>query len=321
MNAVDSPADWTATQISESKDFHLSLSREEQDDLIEAAQSLKHEKALYSLGKEDLPLDWLAPKLKDLSWRLEHGLGAVVVDGLDISRLKTEQIEALFWAIGLHLGVPVSQSDQGELMMNIRDVPSESAKEDGRGVHSRHPLGYHTDICDVVGMLSLQNAHSGGESMLVSSLAVHNAMANERPDLLAALYEPLCYAQPRWDSADQKTLEMRPVFAVEQGKLVSNYLRDFIFSAQEDESAPRLTPTQIEALDFLDTLCNSDRFTYKFLLRPGQMLFFNNFVTYPTHRGRRRTWRHLRGQFGVDRAGGGGDHEIRRPLCSITTQS
>ncbi|WP_049414168.1 TauD/TfdA family dioxygenase [Stenotrophomonas maltophilia] len=285
MDVIESAADWTAAEIAASEEFHLSLTQSEQDELIAAAQSLKRETPLYTLGKADFAVNCLSSKLKELSWRLEQGIGAVIVDGLDISRLTTEQSEALFWGIGQHLGKPVSQSDHGELMMNIKDVPKESEREDARGVHSRHPLDFHTDLCDVVGMLSLQNAHVGGESMIVSSLAVHNAMAKERPDLLAALYEPVCYAQPRWDSVDEKTLEMRPVFAIEQGRFVSNYLRDFISWAQEDEGAPRLTQTQIEALDYLDALCNSDRFTYKFLLRPGQMLFINNFVTYHSRTG------------------------------------
>ena len=50
-------------------------------------------------------------------------------------------------------------------------------------------LRFHTDRCDVVGLLCVRQARAGGESLLCSSPAVHNAMLERRPDLAASLYE------------------------------------------------------------------------------------------------------------------------------------
>jgi Taurine catabolism dioxygenase TauD, TfdA family len=286
MDVIESPANWTSKEIVNHADFYLELSESDTAVVLAALTSAKKlGRPLFDMRKDDFPVDSLAPKLEDLMRRLETGIGAVVVRGLDLAALDLQDCEKIFWCLGQHLGTPMSQSDQGDLMMSIMDVAEESARDDARGVHSRHPLEYHTDLCDVVAMLSLQNAYAGGESMIVSSLAVHNEMARTRPDLLLALYSPVCYAQPRWDSANDKVLEMRPVFAKEQGHFVSNYLRDFIAWAQEDERAPRLTDKQTEALDYLDKLCNDRRFSLKFMLRPGEMLFINNFLTYHSRMG------------------------------------
>ena len=49
---------------------------------------------------------------------------------------------------------------------------------------------FHIDRCDVVALLCLRRARSGGLSTMVSSMAVHNVMAERRPDLLHRLYQP-----------------------------------------------------------------------------------------------------------------------------------
>ena len=51
--------------------------------------------------------------------------------------------------------------------------------------------GYHTDSCDIVGLLCLQTAKAGGLSSLVSSVTIFNEMRRQRPDLLSRLFEPI----------------------------------------------------------------------------------------------------------------------------------
>src|SRR3546814_14551169 len=50
---------------------------------------------------------------------------------------------------------------------------------------------FHTDSCDIVGLLCLQTAKSGGRSALVSSVTIFNEMRRRRPDLLCLLFEPI----------------------------------------------------------------------------------------------------------------------------------
>src|ERR1019366_10592567 len=45
-------------------------------------------------------------------------------------------------------------------------------------------LRFHTDKCDLLSLLCLSNGIEGGVSKIVSSVAIHNAMARRRPDLL-----------------------------------------------------------------------------------------------------------------------------------------
>jgi hypothetical protein len=49
---------------------------------------------------------------------------------------------------------------------------------------------FHTDAGDVVALLALGVARSGGRSLLASVGAVYNELARERPDLIRTLAEP-----------------------------------------------------------------------------------------------------------------------------------
>ena len=57
-------------------------------------------------------------------------------------------------------------------------------------VQTTGPLRYHTDRTDVVSLLCAQQAAAGGESKVVSAVAIHNAMLERRPDLLELLFAP-----------------------------------------------------------------------------------------------------------------------------------
>src|SRR5205823_8697462 len=49
---------------------------------------------------------------------------------------------------------------------------------------------FHIDRCDVVALLCLRRAKSGGLSAIASSMTLHNVIAKRRPDLLDRLYQP-----------------------------------------------------------------------------------------------------------------------------------
>ena len=54
-------------------------------------------------------------------------------------------------------------------------------------------LDYHTDGSDLVGLLCLRTARTGGLSCVANAVAIHNQLVRESPDLAAALYEPMPY--------------------------------------------------------------------------------------------------------------------------------
>jgi hypothetical protein len=128
---------------------------------------------------------------------------------------------------------------------------------------------FHTDSADIVGLLCLQSARSGGESALVSSTTLYNEMRARRPELAACLFEPLATDRRGEVPAGSKPYFEIPVFSWFAGRLSAIYQRQYIDSAQRFVGAPRLSAPQIEALDLLDALTNDPALHFTMTLQAG----------------------------------------------------
>ena len=78
-------------------------------------------------------------------------------------------------------------------MGHVKDIGGDFNAMNARaGYQSRARLPFHTDLgADLVGLLCLKPAKSGGQSSVTSAMALHNAMLEQRPDLLRLLAEPI----------------------------------------------------------------------------------------------------------------------------------
>lgn len=148
-----------------------------------------------------------------------------------------------------------------------------------RGYQTRLSLPFHNDSTDVVGLLCLQKAKAGGASRIVSSAAVHNKFAAQRPDLWKVMCQPFCVDRRGEESEGQKPYYVTPCFNYLDGRLFIRYNRTFIESAQRFSEVPRLTMQQRDALGFDGpSLCNSPEFYFDMRFEVGDMQFLNNYV-------------------------------------------
>jgi Taurine catabolism dioxygenase TauD, TfdA family len=245
--------------------------------------------------RERFPIQGLAPLLADVAHELEDGVGLVLLRGLPVERYAPDELRQIWFGLGSYLGRPVFQNRQGELMREIRDegravgerygqIPS-AGGGGGKAVLSSYartlsngPLRYHTDRCDVVGLLCAQQALAGGVSKLASSVTVHNEMIRQRPDLAAVLYQDVYRSRFGEEAAQNDVAYPLPVFGVRDGKFTSHYSLTFIEVAQMVPGVPKLTDAQREAIDFLMALADELSFAMRF--EPGDMQFLNNHVIY-----------------------------------------
>ncbi len=106
--------------------------------------------------------------------------------------------------------------------------------------------------------MCLREARAGGESRLVSSVAVYNEIARSRPDLLEPLFAGYPYhwfgEQP--PGQGEVTDYPVPVFGDEKGRLSCIFLRAFIDMAAE-ATGLALDERQSEALDVSFIVCES----------------------------------------------------------------
>jgi hypothetical protein len=184
----------------------------------------------------------------------------------------------MYWGIGKHMGTAVSQSKDGDLLGDVRDVGVDVNSPQGRGYKSNQRLTFHTDTCDVVGLMVLRVAKAGGLSLLASSHAIHNHLARTRPDLLEVLHQPFTWSWQTQEPIGGTPHYQQPLFSMKDGKLSCRYVRVHIKSGQRFPEVPRLTPIQIEALDAFDELAWSEDFHFTFMFKPGDLQFVNNHV-------------------------------------------
>jgi hypothetical protein len=135
---------------------------------------------------------------------------------------------------------------------------------------------FHTDSCDIVSLLMLRPARSGGDSFLVSAGAVFNELRARRPSLLRHLLRPL--ATDRRGEVPQGMLPFFtiPVFSLHGGFLNVIYQRQYIDSAQRFAEAPRLSAETVAALDAFDAVCNDPHMQVTMRLEAGDVQFVHN---------------------------------------------
>jgi hypothetical protein len=189
---VQSPAAWFGRDLRRQRGWHLRLTAEQVGDLCRAVERARSDSQdLRHLTAADFPLPILGPEIAAWRRELQEGRGFVLVSGLPVSQWTQAQTELAFWGIGLHLGIPGGQNEEGDLLGHVTDLSTTAEHADERLYRTNKAIRFHCDAADVVGLLCVQGAAQGGLSRLVSSVTVFNHLLATRPDLAARLFEPM----------------------------------------------------------------------------------------------------------------------------------
>jgi hypothetical protein len=216
------------------------------------------------------------PRLQQILDEVLNGRGFVLIRGLPIESWTKRQAAEAFLKIGAKLGNLRMQNADGHLLGHVRDLGRSSDDPNTRIYQTRERQTHHTDSCDVVGLMCLQTAKSGGLSSLVSSTTIFNEMRRRRPDLLRVLMEPIETDRRGEVPEGGKPYFSIPVFNYHEGLVSAIYQRQYIESARRFEGVPPLTPLQIEALDLLDELANDPKLNLMMELQPGDIQLVHN---------------------------------------------
>ncbi len=271
------PAAWRGPELAARNDWILHLAPAEIAELEAAMRrALEHELDVAQLAREDFPLPMLGERLVQLRHELLHGRGFALLRGLPIERYSPLEVATIFLGLGSHLGRARSQNAKGHVLGHVCDLGLSSSDPSVRIYQTHERQTFHTDSCDVVGLLCLREARSGGDSLLVSALTIFNEMRARRPELLARLLTPMAHDRRGELPAGQQPFFMIPVFSWHARALTVFYQRQYFDSAQRFPDAPRLSPEDIAALDAFDALANDPRLNLAMRLAPGDMQFVHN---------------------------------------------
>jgi hypothetical protein len=275
---VVGPSAWYASDFATTDNWIDQLSPTDIDDLDRAIHGfVSTGRSLGEISRKTFPLPTLGIKLQHVLDELLHGRGFALIRGFPVRRYTTEQAALAYLGIGSYLGNFRSQNAKGHLLGHVKDLGLDIAKPTTRYYQTNRHLEYHTDSCDIVGLLCLKASRSGGESRIVSSVTLYNEIRKRRPDLLSVLFR----AFPT-DRRGEVPIGMKPWFDVPifnwfDGLLTTLYVGQYIRAAQTNyPEARRLTPEEVSAIDYLDELSNDPSIHLQMEFRPGDMQFLHN---------------------------------------------
>ena len=246
---------WRGVDLVGRHEWVHELTAGEVDELRSAVRLVRDDRlSLDGLRREDVPLPLLAKVIEGWAHELDAGRGFVLVRGVPVDELGPDGAAMAYMVIGAHLGVPVSQNAAGDLLGHVRDDGSDPDDPTVRRYRTRLAQPFHVDGSDVVGLLCLQPAKSGGLSQIVSSVTLYQELARRRPDLLSLLQDPWYFDRYGEERPGERPWFAMPIVSGLPDRFQFVYLRWYIDKAQSHPGVPRLTDAQLELLDLIDAL-------------------------------------------------------------------
>ena len=270
---------WRSSDVFSKDDISVDLHRKMvQEVLPEIRSAISYGMETTSLTRALVPLKVFEDQMTTLREEILHRRGIAILRGFPVDDWSSNEIEAFYWAIGLQLGRPVSQSVMGDRLGHVIDVSGKNTN--ARAYRNSNELKPHTDPADILMFLCLKPAKFGGDSIFSSAHTVHEIMRKMRPDLLERLYEGYRYhrfgEQP--DGFDPITPHRVPVFSEKDGQVSCRLVRQYIEIAADEYPELALSDLDREALEMFEDIAIQDEVGFRFKLTAGEAVIANNYT-------------------------------------------
>lgn len=268
----------------------------------------------------------LAEKTRVFRRELRWGRGFVLVRGTPVEGRTRDELGRLYLLLGSLLGDAVPQNGQGEILCDIRDVGADPTDANVRLYTTRAEQDFHTDGADLIGLLALRGAKSGGASRLVSSVTVVNEVARQSPDLVAALFEGFPFHLHGTLPPGSPTHFRMPICRWDGARLGTFFIGWYIRRALTLPEVEPLGNAQAEVLELFERTANDPSLYLDMSLEPGDMQWLKNSVilhkrtAYEDHEAPDRK-RHLLRQWLSARDFDDGDERLRTGLGATSEAS
>jgi len=267
--AIQSAAAWYGSQLSaDTSQWIYQLSASESEEVVRAVRQLMDtDVPLESVTRDNFELPGLTTKISQWRDDIMNGLGVKLIRRLPVADWSYDETCYAFWGIGHHLGIPGAQNPDNELLGHVKDY--------GESADNPFVRLYHCDACDIVGLLCLQPAKSGGQSRVVSTVTLFNELLKTHPELVSRICEPFRVDRRGEVKAGQQPYSMVAPAQYADGQLRTFYHSDYFRSIERHEGVS-LTEAEETILDFYDERGLDPELYLDMWLEPGDMQFVSN---------------------------------------------
>jgi Taurine catabolism dioxygenase TauD, TfdA family len=276
---LETHIDWREKDVNDPARWTVNLTEVDQAELDRALQIAKTVSSdLLRIDRNAFPLDELGVKLAGIERELIDGLGFVRISALDVRRYSDDDLTMLYWGIGLHLGDPWPQNKHGHVIGDVTDQGKSPVDPTARGNEmGLIGLDYHSDGSDLVGLLCLRKAKSGGLSCVANAVAIYNELVRIHPEVIALLGEPVPWDFRGEEPPGNLPYYMFPIFTEYNDRLFVRFIPGYIRASQRHPEAPRLTAATRKAIDLVSTMARARDFNVYMDLQPGEIQIINNY--------------------------------------------
>jgi hypothetical protein len=280
LQPIQGPSSWRGDELKQSDEWIYRLDEAELAELEEVGRRfVADDPDLRTVTAADYPLPANRAHIDECARQLDSGRGFILVRGLDAERLGDTVSGAIFFVIGLHLGVPMKQNEVGDLIDHVIATSSKTM-DDPEALPSRvrDRLPFHSDSSDVVALMCLRGAKAGGASSLVSGTTIYNEILRRRPDLAPLLFEEWHWDWYRQDHDAPAKTYTSPICSYVDGVFSSYAGSSMLISAQEYPGVPQLTEDQLELLRLYDEISQEEGLAIDMDFQPGDIQWLLNYA-------------------------------------------
>jgi hypothetical protein len=277
---------WRRDDLIADRSWLYELNAAEIADIEHALSVAKQRRVPASqLRKADFPLSALGLTLSRITDELENGRGLVVLRGFPVGNHEIGDNELITGGISAHFGELIVQNTKGTMIDHVSDRGLSYDNVAVRGYTTNAELTPHCDSGDIIALLCIQAAKTGGVNGLSSSMSIYNEILRTHPEYLEDLYEGFHYnlrgSGPPGDGLNV-TQHRVPTYSYHKGKLSCRFNQKAIKTAEEIAGITPLTQKQKAAIECVSELAKSPELRFDVRLEPGDLLLLNNHVVFHT---------------------------------------
>ena len=272
---LEQACEWRSGDVADDSSWICVLDQKELDEIDAAlGHALGRSGDVLNIGSDDFPIPTVLHRLREIENNLINGRGFALLRGIPREKYSQAEMEMIYWGIGMHLGDPWPQNQYGHVLGDVTDQGVKGHDHNSRGNEiGAVAFPYHSDGSDLVGLLCLQKAGSGGISTVANAVTIHNDLVREAPELAAALYQPQPFDFRNAEPPGGKPWYQMPVFTQWGNRLFVRYIRPYILASQRHAEAPRIDDVAEAAMQRLDAMTTDTQYNVFMDLQPGDMQF------------------------------------------------
>jgi hypothetical protein len=218
-HTIAGPSAWRRGDI-RSEDYRVELSGACLDEIRRVADEIR----AYPLPTilrtpEEYDLRHCRAAMAQVRQILKQGVRFAVVDRLPLDELSTDEATTIYWLLSSMVARPVAQKLDGTMIYDVHDtgaqaLPGSGIRPDKTNIEIRFHIdnAYNAAPPEIVGLLCLRPAKSGGVSRVLSFHTVHNMLLEHHREYLPRLYRPFWFDRQREFSPGEPEIFSAPIF-------------------------------------------------------------------------------------------------------------